>query len=320
MLRNLRWLLVAPVLVFMLLAIVFFEKDRSHEALWERFAYSDSRSVELNEMPVHYRILGQGKPLLLLHGTGASLHTWDGWMTELQDSFQLIAVDLPAFGLTGPHPERDYSIPAYVDFVKDVVDELALDSFALAGNSLGGLIAWAYTAKHPEKVTELVLLDAAGLPGANAASDKPPLPMRLAQNPLTAAMLKWFTPRFIIKNSLLDVYADDTKVTDELVDRYFEMSLREGNRQAFIDRSNTSTLMDTSLLRSIYQPTLILWGAQDQWIPLSDATRFANLLPNDTLMVLEEVGHVPMEEVPSETAQIAREWLNKNTRQHTKVD
>ena len=298
--------------VFALLGIVIFSvyySEISRETLWERYAYADSKTVKIDGMPVHYRITGEGAPVVLIHGTGSSLHTWEDWIHDLQDRFQLIAVDLPAFGMTGPHPERDYSITAYVDFVESFVQHIGLDSFALAGNSLGGLISWAYAAQHPQRVTSLALLDPSGFPGKNAASEAPPLPMRLAQNPITAKVMQRITPKFIIENSLLEVYFDDSKVSQELVDRYFDMSLREGNRQAFVDRSNTERNVDTLDLRQITVPTMIMWGEEDLWIPVGDAARFAHLLPNDTTVILPNVGHVPMEEAPGLTAEIFGSWL-----------
>lgn len=305
----LKKLLLAVFLLLGLLLSLFYYNDLSRKELWERYAYKDSQTAQLNGMPVHYRITGEGDPILLLHGTGASLHTWETWTEVLQDSLQVISVDLPAFGLTGPHPERDYSIDSYVRFVQDFTTMLGLDSFSLAGNSLGGLIAWSYTAAYPEKVTNLMLLDPSGFPKLQSSDSKEALPMRLAKNALAAKVITKITPRFIIKNSLLEVYADDAKVSQELVDRYFDMSLRAGNRQAFVDRTNTKRSIDTMLLTQIEQPTMILWGDQDQWIPEGDADRFSLLLPNDTVVILPNIGHVPMEEVPRKTANLVLRWL-----------
>lgn len=307
----LKKILLVLITLIGLVLFSFYYPDISREELWERYAYSKSQTMDLAGMPVHYRDVGQGAPVVLLHGTGASLHTWHGWVDYMLDSFRLITVDLPAFGLTGPHPERDYSISSYVEFVDQFVQQLELDTFSLAGNSLGGLIAWAYTAKHPDRVSELILLAPSGFPGLSAADQSPPLPMRLAQNSITAALLKKVTPKFIIRNSLLDVYADDSKVHESLVERYFSMSLRTGNRQAFVDRSNTTRRVDTMLLANIQQPTLILWGEEDKWIPVGDAARFAALLPRDTVVILPNVGHVPMEEEPLMTAKIAAAWLQE---------
>ncbi|MEL7423574.1 MAG: alpha/beta hydrolase [Bacteroidota bacterium] len=305
----LKRILLAVLVLLGLVVFSVYYSDISREVLWERYAYPDSKTVEIDGMPVHYRVAGDGAPVVLIHGTGSSLHTWEGWINDLQDRFQFIAVDLPAFGLTGPHPKRDYSIAAYVDFVESFVAAIEVDSFALAGNSLGGLIAWAYTAQYPERVTSLALLDPSGFPGKNAGSEAPPLPMRLAQQPITAKVMQRITPKFIIKNSLLEVYSDDSKVSQKLVDRYFEMSLREGNRQAFVDRSNTVRNVDTLDLMKIAVPTMIMWGEEDLWIPVGDAARFAHLLANDTTVILPNIGHVPMEEAPGLTAEIFGSWL-----------
>ena len=100
------------------------------------------------------------------------------------------------------------------------------------------------------------------------------------------------------------MYADKGKVTEELVDRYFELTLREGNRQAFVDRLNEKRdPKGHEKIPMINQRTLILWGDQDRLIPLSNAYRFQEDLPNDTLVVLMDVGHVPMEESPAESLQ-----------------
>lgn len=307
----LKKILLALTALIGIMLFSVYHSDLSREELWERYSYAESKTLDLDGMPVHYRDLGEGTPIVLLHGTGASLHTWHGWVNHLLDSFRLISVDLPAFGLTGPHPKRDYSIAAYVEFVDQFVHQIGVDSFALAGNSLGGLIAWSYAAEHTDKITELILLDPSGFPGLSAADKAPPLPMRLAQNPISAALLKRLTPKSIIEKSLLDVYADDSKVNQPLIDRYFNMSLREGNRQAFVDRSNTVRNVDTMSLKEIQQPTMIMWGAEDLWIPVGDAERFAQLLPNDTVVILPNIGHVPMEEEPVLTAQIVADWLQQ---------
>lgn len=285
------------------------EPDLSRAVLWERYALPESQTIEIQGMPVHYYRVGSGPPLVLLHGTAASLHTWEGWKKELQDEFTIIALDLPAFGLTGPHPERDYSPAAYADFLYDFVETLALDSFHLAGNSLGGLIAWNFTAQYPEKVEKLVLVDPSGFPKLVEEPDA--LAFQLANNRLTAPLLKYITPRSLVEASLKDVYADDGKVTAALVDRYYDMMLREGNRQAFIDRSRSKVRADTALLAQIEMPVLIIWGAEDTWIPAADAERFSALLPDDQVVILDNLGHVPMEEAPDVTAPLVRHFLKE---------
>jgi pimeloyl-ACP methyl ester carboxylesterase len=182
-------------------------------------------------------------------------------------------------------------------FLAQFLDQLHIDSMYLAGNSLGGNIAWNFASEHPDKVKKLLLLDAAGYP-----SDEPdPWIFGLARTPVLNLIVSYLTPRFIIKNNLEQVYFDDSKITDSLVTRYHRMSLRAGNRQAFIDRAKTPFVDHTAKLEQLDMPTLILWGDHDTWIPLEDGQKFAWDIEHSELLVLENTGHVPMEESPEES-------------------
>jgi pimeloyl-ACP methyl ester carboxylesterase len=220
----------------------------------------------------------------------------------------VIRLDLPAYGLTGPFPKREYSIPNYVDFVKDFLDDLTIDHCIMAGNSLGGRIAWSFTADHPDMVDRLILIDASGYPLQPASV---PIAFKLAQIPVVQDMFTFITPRFVAAKSVENVYADKSKVTDEIVDRYFELTLREGNRQAFIDRFKiTADTAAHKKIKTSSHPTLVLWGAEDQLIPLAVAQRFHGDLPNDTLVILDGLGHVPMEENPMKSIEPVKMFLN----------
>lgn len=284
--------------------------ERSVDALahWQDAA---SRFVAVDGMRVHYRREGTaGKPtLVLLHGTGASLHTWDGWVSALGQRYDVLRMDLPGFGLTGPHSGNDYRVSAYSAFVGDVVDALGIDRFALAGNSLGGNIAWDFAATHPDRVTALVLIDPSGLPPA--APRAPSLVFRLARTPVLRNVLTWFAPTALYEGSLLEVYADDGKVTPDLVRRYRELSLREGNRAAFVQRTLQWEHGDPARLSAIRAPTLIQWGALDTWLPVSDARRFEAGIDGARVIVYEDLGHVPMEEAPARTAADAGAFLDE---------
>lgn len=282
--------------------------SRSVDALahWQDAA---SRFVEVDGMRVHYRREGRaGRPMLiLLHGTGASLHTWDGWVAALGAHYELLRMDLPGFGLTGPHARDDYRVSSYVDFVAGVVDALGVERFALAGNSLGGNIAWQFAAAHPDRVAALVLIDPSGLPPTEPRA--PSLVFRLAGTPVLRNVLTWFAPDFIYEGSLREVYADDSKVTPELVRRYRELSLRAGNREAFVQRTLQWETADPARLAGIRAPTLIQWGALDVWLPVGDARRFENGIADARVLVYDDLGHVPMEEAPARTAADAHRFL-----------
>jgi len=206
-------------------------------------------------------------------------------------------MDLPGYGLTGPFPDRDYTIHHYADFIHQFLTTLGVEQCIIGGNSLGGRIAWTYTAKYSEMVDKLVLIDASGYP---FKPESIPIAFELATIPVMKNIFTFITPRSVAKESVENVYADKSKVTEELVDRYFELTLRQGNRQAFVDRLNME--LDTSFYHQIkqtQQPTLVMWGDQDRLIPLENAYQFQEDLPNDTLVILPDVGHVPMEESPA---------------------
>ncbi len=282
-----------------------YHDDIPVETLKALYGQQPSMFVDIDGMSVHYRIEGEGMPLVLIHGTAASLHTWDVWTEQLKSDFKIIRFDLPAFGLTGPSPDGRYSLDFYAGFVDKLLNKLEVDSFHVAGNSLGGAIAWYYTVKYPEKVNKLILVDASGHP----KEDGPPLIFKLAQNAAFSSFFKSFTPKFIIENNLKAVYHDDAKVDQALVDRYFHMALREGNRQAFVDRANEKFTDHSDLIRNITVPTLIQWGKHDTWVPLADGQLFQNKIHDSRLIVYDNAGHVPMEEIPVITARDAKAFL-----------
>jgi pimeloyl-ACP methyl ester carboxylesterase len=235
----------------------------------------------------------------MLHGTGASLHTWDGWTEELGRERRVIRFDLPGFGLTGPSPDGVYSIESYVDTVLALADSLGVQRFVLAGNSLGGYVAWVTAVLHPERVERLVLVDAAGYP---FQSQSVPLAFRIARTPILNVLMRDVLPRGVVERSLRDVYGDPTQVTPDLVDRYFDLATRAGNRAALVarfDQTKPGSLAER--VPEIQVPTLILWGGKDRLIPLEFGERFARDIHGSRLVVFDALGHVPHEEDPAHT-------------------
>ena len=288
----------------------YWENDIPLEQLKTKYTSSTSAFVKVMNMNVHFRDEGNKNdsvPLFLIHGTGASLHTWEKSVHLLKDSFRIITMDLPAYGLTGPNPERTYTQAFYVQFIHEFLTSIKVDRCIIGGNSLGGAIAWNYTSVYPSKVKKLILIDAAGYP---MVSESKPIAFTLAQIPILKHLLNYVTPRFLAKKSVMNVYDDPSKVTDALVDRYYELFLREGNRQAFIDRMNFSSYPDYLVkIRSVNVPTLIIWGEKDKLIPVENAGKFHDDLRNDTLVILDKTGHVPMEEAPERTVEAIRSFL-----------
>ncbi|MFP2929699.1 alpha/beta fold hydrolase [Pyxidicoccus sp. 3LG] len=273
-----------------------------------RYATPPSRFVEVDGLRIHYRDEGQGPVLVLLHGSNATLYTWEGWVRELSGHHRVITLDLPGHGLTGPDVKERYTYNGMVEVLEAFRAKLGLERFALAGNSMGGAVAWHYALLHPEHVERLVLVDAAGYPREEPA----PLVFRLVRTPVLGEVLSRVTPRWIIDRNVRAVYGDPSKVPDASVDRYHALLLREGNRLA--TRLRLRNTADDGLWRKLGElrvPTLILWGGKDTWILPAYGERFERDIPGSRRVVYPELGHVPMEEDPVRTAADVRRFLEE---------
>jgi pimeloyl-ACP methyl ester carboxylesterase len=291
-----------------------YQSDRPVSDLKARWAPPPSQFVEVDGMQVHLRDEGprdDPQPVVLLHGTSASLHTWQGWADALSTQHRVIRFDMPGFGLTGPNRENDYSIEMYVRFVIAMMDKLGVQQATLGGNSLGGHIAWETAVQHPDRIKALVLVDAAGYdfhPGHI------PIGFTVARLPVLNKLMEITLPRGMIESSVRSVYGDPSKVTDALVDRYFELTLREGNRAALVKRFRQGLHgQDAPLIKDIRQPTLILWGGKDALIPPAWGAQFAKDIANSQLVVYPNLGHVPQEEDPAATVLAAQAFLASAT-------
>ena len=284
--------------------------DRPVEDLKARWAPPPSQFVQIAGMSVHLRDEGPREdplPIVLLHGTGASLHTWEGWARALKDEHRVISYDMPGFGLTGPAPDANYTIENYVRVLVAVLDQVGVQRCVLAGNSLGGYVAWAAAVLEPGRIARLVLVDAGGYP---YESTSVPLGFRIARTPLLRTLMKDVLPRSIIESSVQNVFGDPAKVTPGLIDRYFDLTTRAGNRQALGERfRQTQPGALAERVPEIKVPTLILWGGRDRLIPPSLGDRFQQEIAGSTLSVFEDLGHVPQEEDPAATVAVLKDFL-----------
>lgn len=306
LLRGLGLLLLA----LSVSAAAFYAPERSLQSLIANWAPAPSDFIELNGQLIHLRDQGPREdplPLVLIHGTSASLHTWEGWVSGLAKSRRVITFDLPGFGLTGPSADADYSDEAYVRTLLGLLDHLKLKQVVLGGNSLGGQVAWETALLHPERVAGLVLVDAGGLA---VTSESVPIGFRIARLPGIRVVARNLLPRSLIESSVRNVYGDPAKVTPALVDRYFELTLREGNREALarrMDQRRPGFYADR--LQELKPPTLILWGGRDRLIPPDNADFFARHIAGSRLVMFENLGHVPQEEDPAATLKPVQEFL-----------
>lgn len=289
--------------------------DRKLETLIERWAPAPSDFIDLDGQLVHLRDEGprdDPQPLVLIHGTSASLHTWQGWVAELARTRRVITFDLPGFGLTGPATGAgygdDYSDEAYIAFVDKLLTRLRLPAVVLGGNSLGGQVAWEYASFHPTKVAALILVDAGG---HAFVPESIPLGFQLARIPLVKHLSRFVMPRSVVEKSVRNVYGDPAKVNDLLIERYFEMALREGNRAALVKRfGQLEPGKFVPRLAGLKQPTLILWGGRDRLIPPEYGLAFARDIKGARHVQFDALGHVPQEEDPAATVKPVLEFLH----------
>jgi pimeloyl-ACP methyl ester carboxylesterase len=295
-------LLIATALV----AALTREPDRAVETLVARWAPAPSDFLDLKGQMVHLRDVGprdDALPIVLVHGTGASLHTWQGWADAMQARRRVISFDLPGFGLTGPftgaYEAGNYHGDAYARFVLDLMDALKVQRFVIGGNSLGGEVAWRTAVMAPARVDKLILVDAAG---PAFTPESLPIGFRIARTPGLSWLAEHFLPRSIVQSSIVNVYGDPARIEPDVVDRYFELMLRAGNREALNQRFRGMVVGEhADRIDTIKVPTLILWGGKDRLIPPAIGQEFKRRIAGSRLIVFDDLGHVPMEEDPQRT-------------------
>lgn len=294
--------LVGLVLVLVAVAaILYWEPDRDVESLTAKYANLESEFVTLdNGLTVHMRDQGpdDGEVLVFVHGSSASLHTWEPWISLLKDRYRAISITLAGHGLTGPHPNHDYSMVGQAKLVREVLEKRAIERYTIIGSSMGGFIAWVHTILYPASVDRLVLIGSSGFPHDSA----PSLTFKLMSWPVTRDLLRYITPRSVVEDATKLAYHNSPVVDDALVDRYYELLLREGNRDATARRM--AAPRDYSInerLDEIGVPTLILWGKHDALVPVEDAAKFDEAIEQSKVIIYDELGHIPFEEAPELT-------------------
>ncbi len=288
--------------------------DRPVETLVARWAPPPSDFIDVKGQVVHVRDEGPRDdplPLVLIHGTSASLHTWEGWVRALKAQRRVISFDLPGFGLTGPftgqYTPDDYRGDTYARFLLDLLDVLKVQRAVLGGNSLGGEVAWRTAVLAPQRVAALVLVDAVG---PAFTPESMPLGFMIARVPVLNRISEFALPKALVAQGLAEVYGDPAKVTPELVERYFELALRAGNRRALAMRMQHLVVGEgAERIARIQQPTLILWGGRDKLVPPSVARKFQQQIVVSRLVMFDKLGHVPQEEDPAATVVPVKEFL-----------
>jgi pimeloyl-ACP methyl ester carboxylesterase len=283
----------------------------SRAALEAKYGTPPSQFLTLPDgARVHYRDRGprSAPTLVLIHGSNASLFTWEPWTQRLDDSFRVVAIDMPGHGLTGAVPSNDYSQAGMVEFTKAMVDKIGLGKFAIAGNSMGGGVAARFAEEYPDRVTALILIDAGGMPSKQG--DHVPIGFRIGRIPVLNKLLLHLVPRAVFKEGLDDSIVHKGVITDAMVEQYWELNRMEGTPEATLARFNEPfSAYVKDHIGQIKTPTLILWGAEDHLVPVEAAYAFNAAIPRSKLIVYPGAGHVLQEDEADKSAADARAFL-----------
>lgn len=280
------------------------------QKLRAKYINSESEVVEYNGLKIHYRKEGTGEPVVLLHGVLSSLHTWDDWTEQLKEKYTVYRFDLPGFGfseLTGGTTVADvYDEDTFVDTLEGVFLKLGLSKFHLAGNSLGGYIAWNYALDRPHQVKSLTVIDPASY------YQEMPFLLSMSANPFVRPVSRRIVPKAIFNHGLNQVYANPDRIPDSVKQRYYDLLMRKGNKDAFIEVAGVMKRLARkeelgAEIKDIKSPTLVMWGAHDTWVPVHFASHWQEDIPESRVIIYHDAGHVPMEEIPDKTV---RDFMN----------
>ncbi|MDI9609555.1 MAG: alpha/beta hydrolase [Candidatus Verstraetearchaeota archaeon] len=285
----------------------------------DRLGKSDSRFVEVNGIKVHYKIYGAGEPVfILMHGFGAYSFSFDPVIRQLSEYGTVIAFDRPAFGFTerpildtwgGPNP---YTNEFAADLAVGLMDELGVDKAILVGHSAGGAVAILTYYRHPERVSALVLEDAAvyggGAPWYIGLFLWLPQVQRLG--PL---LVRGIAGDSGISTIYL-AWHDDSKITPDTIEGYRRPLMAEGWDYALWQFTLASGRTDLkSNLSKISVPVLVMTGSEDKIVPPANAIQLSEDIPGSTLVVIPDCGHIPHEECPLEFLDAVMAFLQSNS-------
>lgn len=301
--------------VLLLFSSLMIATDLTKQELIDKYANEKSFFYFLpSGVEVHVRDQGNKNkpPLFLLHGSNASLHTWEPLVAQLKDDYRLISFDLPGHGLTGATPQEDYSNIAMANFTREVIELYDFKSVTLVGNSMGGAVALRYALMYPREVDALVLVSSGGMERND--DDGSVGAFALVGSEIALRLMRYFTPRFLVASTLEGVVADpDNFVTDEMVTRYWELLRMAGSRDASIKRFSESGLEPSLelILRAVDPATLLIWGSQDRLIDPKYGIAMNTQIIGSLLKLYPQAGHLAHEELPEQTAADIRAFLDR---------
>ena len=286
-----------------------YPSEISKEEIDSKYLLESSGFIEIDGVDLHYAIDGSGPDLLLLHANYANLIDWNPWVNQLKDHYRVIRIDIPGHGLTAADPSNDYSMQRTVFLLEEFINAFEVQKLSIAGASLGGTIGIHYARRNPEKVENLILASPGALnPRIRGRTEPVTLPKPFE-------IIAYFTPRLITESLLRSGFGDPENVSDELIDRWYDLLLREGQRDAQIARVNQYVSGDIDLVLSeVTSPALIMWGKKNSVVPVELAYEMKNMMNNSTrieMIIYESGGHQLVQELGLQTGEDALKYLMK---------
>ncbi len=303
--------MVAAVCVLGLLAAAaawLWTPDRPRAALEARYLRSPADLITVAGTQLHVRVDGPptAPAVIMVHGFGSSLETWEPWARSLSDEFRVIRLDLPGSGLSPPDATGLYTDARTITLITALMDRLGVTRATLVGNSIGGRIAFTLAARHPERVERLVLISPDGFASPGFDYGKAP------KSSGVMGLMRYALPKAMVRMNLAPSYGDPARLTPAVVDRYYDLLLAPGARGALLDRMSQTILEDPRpLLARISAPVLLMWGRKDQLIPFANAADYQAVLPHSRLVEFPDLGHVPQEEDPQGSLPPLRSFLRQ---------
>lgn len=283
--------------------------DKERGELQSKYLASPNDIIKILDADIHVRDSGlsqSGETIIMIHGLGSHLQTWDGWSKALEKQHRVIRFDLPGAGLSSLDANGDYSDERSLLLILALMEHLKVEKAHFIGNSLGGRLAWKFASQHIDRVNKLVLVSPDGFASPGFEYGKP------AEVPFVMNLMQYLLPKSMLRSNLEIAYDDPKNLTDPVMDRYYDLMLAQGNRKALLDRMRQTVLVTPEpYLKRITVPVLLLWGENDRMIPASNAQDYLTALPNAQLVKLENLGHVPFEESPDRSLIPVINFLNE---------
>jgi pimeloyl-ACP methyl ester carboxylesterase len=301
-------ILITFIFIIILGSLWLWTPDKTRMDLEQIYLSDKDDMMNVNNTWLHVRDEGkrEAPAVIMIHGFGASLHTWDPWTQELLQDYRVIRLDLPGSGLSAPDANNDYSDTRSIELLLKIMDKKNIDKAVFMGNSIGGRIAWRMASDHPDRVKKLVLIAPDGFASPGFEYGKPP------EIPMLMNVMRYALPKPILRANLKQSYGNPENLLESNVDRYYDLLLAPGSRQAMLERLKQTVLINPhESLKSIESPVLLMWGEKDALIPVSNAQDYLNLLSHSRLVSFPELGHVPHEEAPQTTFPAVAKFLSE---------